>query len=445
MRLLIVAYYFPPYNTIGAVRVGKTAALLAAAGHDVHVLTARDQPLQPTLDVEFDEARITRTAWCDVNAPITWALGGRRRVAAEGYAPRAARGSWLRRLGGWYKSLVNLPDGQIGWLPWALSAGRDVIERARPDLILASALPPTALWVAARLARRYDIPWVAELRDLWVDDPSYAHPAWRRWLEERLQRELLSSARGLVTVSEPLAEHLRSSYDKPTAVILNGYDMRDHQRAAALARDAEHPRSSDRRLTIAYTGMLYAGRRNPEPLFQALALMGDDASRIHVEFTGRYLHEVEPLARRHGVGAQITVQSTVPYLESLARQQRADVLLLLTDSDPAQRGVFTGKLFEYLAARRPLLVVGGRDNVAAQLVEQRQVGFVSDDPRRIAEQLRRWLREKEQRGRLAEPPPSARDGLSRQEQVSRLDGFLRALVNQPACRPAERATLSQAA
>lgn len=422
MRLLLVSYFFPPYNTIGAVRVGKTAAYLARWGHDVRVLSAADQPLQPSLPVEIDESRVTRTPWLNVNAPIEWVAGGRQRVAAQGLSTGAKRGSLKSHLGRWYKTLVNLPDGQVGWLPYATRAGEQLLHDWRPDLILASAMPPTSLFVAERLSRRFNIPWIAELRDLWTDEGSYSQPWWRRGLERRWERRLLESAAGLVTVSQPLADHLQVEYRKPTAVVLNGFDPSDFEQPQ-LAESQLTCRPHRHQLQITYTGMIYAGRRDPGPLFQAVAQLGSAAQSVRIDFFGRYLQPVVEQARAFGVSDSVYVHESVGYRESLAIQQHSDLLLLLIDGDPRQRGVYTGKLFEYLGARRPILALGPADNVASQLIVERGAGVVLREPHEIAQQLRRYLHQKQSTG-IAPVPQSALHGLTRAEQVRQLERFL---------------------
>ncbi len=428
MRLLIVSYYFPPYNTIGAVRVSKTARLLAQWGHDVRVLCADDQPLQPTLDVELDEACITRTPWWNVNAPVEHLLGGRQRVAAQGFTLKQGSSSFVGKLGRLYKSAVNFPDAQIGWLPYAVRAGERLLRDWNAEVILASGLPATVLCVASRLAKRFNLPWVAELRDLWTLAGSYDEPWWRRWLETRLERAVLSTARGMVTVSQPLADELQRAYRCPTAVVLNGCDPHDFERARALPGEASSA-TVEPRLKITYTGMIYALRRDPRPLFAALQLLGDDAKQIHVEFVGRYLHEVQRQAAEFGLAECVTVRESIPYLEALRLQQQSDVNLLLLDPDVRQQGVYTGKLFEYLGARRPILALGPRETVAGQLIAERRAGCVSLDRVELAAQLRRWLAEKRALGHVAPLDATVIDGLTRHDQVRRLEAFLNTLLH----------------
>lgn len=415
MRILFVTHFFPPYNCIGAVRAGKTVKYLRQLGHEIRVLTAADQPLQPTLPVEIPESEVIYTPWVNVNRPVELALGGRDRVAAKGYASTATP-SFLRWLGTLYKHLVNLPDGQIGWYPHAVAAGRRLMREFQPDVILASAMPVTSLLVAHALSRRQGVPWVAELRDLWLDNPYLALPSWRRFLERRWERRVLGSAKGMVTISEPLAETLRSRFPVPVRVVTNGFDPEDYPTNAA-------PPGGDV-VRIVYTGMIYEGRRDPSPLFRALAALGDARQKVRLAFYGRYLGVVEPLARRHGVEDCIEVHEPVSHREALRIQAEADVLLLLLWNDPRERGSFTGKLFEYLGARRPILAIGPADNVAARLISERGAGAVESRPEALVGLLSDWIRQKAAGCPVPPPPPEAAAGCSREEQTKLLADFL---------------------
>ena len=223
--------------------------------------------------------------------------------------------------------------------------------------------------------------------------------------------------RGLVTVSDPLAEVLRAKYGLPTEVVLNGFDAEDFSSANAST-------SCPEQLRIVYTGMIYEGRRDPAPLFEAIRRLGPAGANVRVEFYGRYLDVARQLAARYDIGDRVEIRGNVPYRESLTIQQSADILLLLLWDDPRERGVYTGKLFEYLGSRRPILTLGAKDNVAAALVARRGAGYVSNDPSAIARRLETWLEEKRERGGVAAPPSEARFGLSREDQTRRLERFL---------------------
>jgi hypothetical protein len=165
------------------VRTGKFARFLLAQGWDVRVVAARsDAPA--TLPLEIPAERVLHTGWTDVDARLDRLLRLDRRRApaspAAGVAPVAAprRDGLRRRLGALRAALLHVPDNRIAWLPEALGRADTFLGAWRPDVVYASAPPVTTLLVARHLAKRYGVPWIAEFRDLWIDNPYYEFPPW---------------------------------------------------------------------------------------------------------------------------------------------------------------------------------------------------------------------------------------------------------------------------
>ena len=423
MRILIISAYFPPYNAIGALRVGKLAKFLVARGHEVRVVSAAEDALPQTAELEIPAEHVSAVPWLDVNLLPQRLL--KRKVQAYRQGTEAL-GSTVNRLGELYRTLLNIPDNHIGWYAPALRAGEAIIRDWRPDLIYASATPQTGLLVAQRLSARHGIPWVAELRDLWVDNHYYQFPRRRRAIDSFLERRVLSTAALLVTVSEPLAEILRAKYNRPTVVVMNGFDPADFP-------TDPRPAPPDQ-LTILYTGMIYPSRRDPTPLFQALGRMGPLADKVRVRFYGRLLPGMQALIDRYGVQRHVEMHGPVSYRDSLRLQAEADVLLLLLWDTPEERGVFTGKLFEYLGARRPILTLGLEDGVAADLIRQCQAGVVASDPDIIARQLTQWLEIKARDGAVPMVSAEAARGMTRDDQFALLEPHLATAAATPVRR-----------
>jgi hypothetical protein len=256
---------------------------------------------------------------------------------------------------------------------------------------------------------------------LWVDNHYYPYSEKRRRLEERLEKKVLASANGLVTISEPLAEVLKRKYNKPTVVVTNGFDPTDYP------TDSDVP-YREGCLRIVYTGMIYRGKRDPSPLFEALQRMGKAAKAVQFAYYGAYFQIIQEAATRHHVEHLVEINEPVPYQESLKVQTQADILLFLSWNDPGEQGVYTGKLFEYIGSRRPILGIGSTNNVAAELIYNRNAGVVLNDPDKIVEQLHQWMQLKQQTGNIPHLPKSATIGLSREEQTKVLENFLKEMV-----------------
>ena len=428
MKILIIGFWFPPANVIGAIRLGKFARYLDRRGHDVHVLTT-DLGEDRSLPLEIANERVVyaeyreRKNWLDT-AP--W----RRRShkpdgPGEGREPApiqaaAATGRLPGFLRKQYYGVIHLPDMRTAWIKTAVPSGRRLIREWRPDLIFASAPPNTGLIVASRLARSFGIPWVADLRDLWVDNPYYSAPAWRRPVDAVLEWLTLRDAAGLVTVSPSWANQLRRRHAKATAVVYNGYAEEDFP---------ESPTRTDRGevLTIRYTGSIYPGFRDPSALFAAIRSLPDGPRNgVTVEFFSDEGETVLAAAAAHCVTDAVAVRPRVPYRRALELQMDSDILLLLQSSDARDEGNLPAKIFEYFYARRPILFIGYEHGIAARFIRERGAGLVSNSPARIRDQLRTWIADK-QAGRLKMLDPSVRLGLSRDEQYRKLEEFLTAI------------------
>lgn len=430
MRILVVSWYMPPQNAMGALRVGKLCKYLVRMGHDVRALTV-GLDLSPVgrLPVEIPEDRIVRAPWIDINKPARpafWfplrarvARGDQPREASDSIEPTAGPVRRLiRALDRAYRAVTNVPDAFIGWYPFAVRAGRRMLADWRPDIVFASAPPCTGLLIGRRLARLHGVPWVAEYRDRFVEDP-YSRRSWLGRLRDRtVENWWLRGVAGIVTVSEPWAEDYRARLGVPVVTVQNGFDPEEFP--------ADYPRraSDAATLRIVYTGILYLERRDPSPLFAALGLLGEDRARVRVEFYGANEAMLRAVATRHGVLDLVGIHARVPYQDSIDLQMNADVLLLLQWNNPEERGNVPGKLFEYLGSRRPVLGIGFEDGVPARLLKERGAGIVLNDPAQIAQRLRGWLEEKRAQGAIPLLPIEARHDLSREDQYALTERFL---------------------
>ena len=173
--------------------------------------------------------------------------------------------------------------------------------------------------------------------------------------------------------------------------------------------------------------MIYQGQQDLTPLFRAISMLGPRAERVRLRFYGRYNQGMADLAAAHGVSTSVETHELVPYRESMRIQTNADVLMLVVRNNASGKGIYTGKLFEYLGAGRPILALVPSDGVAARLLEQRGAGVVSTDAAEIAKALERWLEQKEHGGAIPGPSPEARRGLTRRDQTVKLVEFLQTI------------------
>ena len=379
-NILFVTYFFAPYNSIGGLRNVKTAKYLSRLGNTVDVLTANEQPLQKNLPLEDINGDVIYTRWLNVNAPVEFFSGGRSKVASKGYL--MGRGKWniISKLGKLYKDLFNFPDGQIGWYPFALSKGKKLVEQRKYDLIYASAWPITSLLVASKLSKKYKIPMVCEFRDLWTRSPYFNVPVWRRVIEQKLEKRVLEQAVGLVTVSDPLAAQLKQLITLPTKVITNGFDRSD-------IPESKNKKRFNGKVKIIHTGTIYVGKRNPAILFEALSRFRGTNISFEVEFYGRYTSSLQETVNHFELQDCVRLFENVAYKRSLKEQSESDLFLLLLWNDEQEKGSFTGKFFEYIGSQKPIIALGPKSNVASQLIQANNIGWVCSSLQEVEDLL----------------------------------------------------------
>ena len=381
--LLLVAQLTPPSTLVAARRAGGLAKYLARLGYRVTVLTSAISGEGPIAGA----AAVARTA--DLMAsPLNWRRG--HFEALSGTAAAAyARPSRLES--------VVVPDlAALTWLPVALPRALALARERRFDCVLTSSPPPSTHLVGRALARRGSC-WVAELRDGWTFEPP--RPQWplrvQRRADRALESALLRRADAVVGVTAPIVEDARQRLGVDARLITNGFDPEEAPEAAAdgLAPD---------KFSLVHTGRIALARSSPRPLLDALRLLRREAPELvdglEVVFAGPLSADEQADLAAADLSGLVRVLGPVSHERALALQRGADGLLVVTEGR-RRPSVATGKLFEYLAARRPILVLG-EGTEAARIVDDAGAGVAApaDAPAAIAEALRRLV---------AEPPGGA--------------------------------------
>ncbi|GAA2743642.1 hypothetical protein GCM10009868_18210 [Terrabacter aerolatus] len=199
-------------------------------------------------------------------------------------------------------------------------------------------------------------------------------------------------------------------------VVMNGYDSQDE---VSVVSPTHLP------LRILYTGEIYEGKRDPRPLFEALSALNLGPKDVEIVFIGSTVAAVADSAQSCGVRHLVSTMPRVSRAEAARLQQESDVLLLLMWNDPREKGVYSGKIFEYVQARRPVLMLGYEFGVAAELIRERELGFVSNNPKELQEIVKSWMSVKLRNGRIPPNPLQSLTGLSRREQNEKLSNILK--------------------
>jgi glycosyltransferase involved in cell wall biosynthesis len=379
VKVLLVTMYFPPAGGGGVQRPLKFATHLPALGIETHVLAPddpkwvhRDEDLAPPTQAWIHRVRY---------------LGPKGRMPAEELhglqgLERAGRRAALA----FRRALV--PDENVSWNLTAIPAAIRIARREGIDVVITTSPPTSVHLVGAAVKRATGARWIADLRDSIAANP-------HRRVESRLVRAkeatgesvarlVARSADAVTAVTAPIAEELVALGAKRVETIANGSDFEDFAGLEYTPGD---------RFRLTHTGSFF-GKRTPRPILEALA--GTDAD-IVARFVGDFRAADREWAETLGLGDRLELHPFVPHRRALALQRDSDALLLLLPDVPGRgAAVPSGKLYEYLAAERPILAAVPPAGAAAELVSEAEAGIVvpPDDVGAIERALRdlhsRW-------------------------------------------------------
>ncbi|MGA7306044.1 MAG: glycosyltransferase family 4 protein [Rhodothermales bacterium] len=378
-NVLVVAYYFPPMAMSGVQRPLKFVKYLPQHGWQPTVLT-----VEPGAYFEFDDSLEDELDGLDIDVHRVSSLdparlfGRRKRISF----PTEGR----RKFASTVSQALFIPDNKIGWRRAAVRKGREILNSGDYHAIFSTAPPYTSHLVGLTLAAYSDLPLIADFRDDWVGNPRHVYPTpWHRGQHVKLESRLIENSAAVTVVNRRIYDQIivrnlgPAGYHK-VSMIPHGYDPQDFPRAAS--------RRNDGKLRITYTGVFY-DVQSPEPFLRAMALLLDRRPALKsqwvAEFVGHLSEKALDLIKRLHLEDAVDYRGYLPHRESVARLMDADILWMTVGKRPGNESISTGKLGEYIGARKPILGLVP-EGAAREVLERYEASEIAppDDPEAIA-------------------------------------------------------------
>jgi len=377
-QVLIITYYWPPSGGAGVQRWLKFAKYLPEFGWQPIILTVdpayasypqRDESLSK--EVGPDCLVYTTKSFELYN--IYKLVSGKKEVPYGGFANESKEGL-LQKLSKFLRGNFLLPDPRKGWNKYALKKAAELIHEFNIETVVTTSPPHSTQLIGLKLKQKFNIRWIADLRDPWTDIYYYnqfKHTALALRIDKNYERKVVEKADVLITVSEDVkrifAEKSRLPIAAKTVVIPNGFDEDDF-------RITNIP--TETRKIITYTGTI-SEAYDVDCLLEALCLLSENSkSEILIRFVGKVPPSVETKFRSSGL--EIELVGYVDHAKSIEYLFRSDVLLLVIPKVKNNLGILTGKFFEYLASQKPILAIGPTDGDLAKIIQETQCGELFD-------------------------------------------------------------------
>lgn len=376
-RILIVSYYWPPTGGSGVQRWVKFAKYLPSLGWQPVVYTpenpeqlVRDESLAAEIGPEVEVIRTHIDEPYELYRKLS---GGKK--GSEVNPVNHQKKSWKQKLSVLLRGNLFIPDPRIGWVRPSVKYLTKYLEEHPVDVMVTTGPPHSMHLIGRGVKKATGVRWIADFRDPWTQMFYFKHlgllPFARR-KHLRLEKSVLDAADAVIAVSPPVRDDFQARTSTPVHLVTNGFDPSDFDFA---------DEAPDGFFNLVHTG-LFASDGNPLELWKVLAAKcaADDAfkAKLRIRLAGKVDREIVQALEDAGLGDNLVQLGYLPHKETVREQRGAAVLMLPLRQEPEYAKVLPGKIFEYLAARRPVLGIGQADGAAATILRDTGAGEMYD-------------------------------------------------------------------
>jgi glycosyltransferase involved in cell wall biosynthesis len=371
-RALIITYYWPPAGGPGVQRWLKFVTYLKDFGVEPIVYVPKDAHY-PLVDEDLleDEPNNITVLKQLIKEPYRFAkFFSKKKTEAmsSGILPKKKQ-SIVERLLLYIRGNFFIPDARIGWVKPSVSFLKDYLNNEAVDVVITTGPPHSLHLIGLQLKQHLGIKWLADFRDPWTTihyHKSLQLTGASERKHKELEKKVLNTADRITVTSPRTKEEFEQITKSPISVITNGYEE------VAIGEVA-----LDTSFSIAHIGSLLS-ERNPKILWEVLAELASESSDfsqdLEIVLVGAVSESIHDTISDYGLQSNCKVVGYVSHAEALQFQHRSQLLLLIEMDRPETRAIIPGKLFEYMAAKRPIIAIGPAESDVEQLLTKTRAG-----------------------------------------------------------------------
>jgi len=379
-KVLIVTYYWIPSGGAGVQRWVKFTKYLRDFGWEPVIYTP-ENPEYPSIDHSFEkdipsDITVLKTPIWEPYNVYRNLTGKKNQAINAGFISENKKQGWKDKLSIWIRGNFLIPDPRRFWIKPSVKYLTDYLQQNPVDAIITTGPPHSMHMIGMGVKRNIpSIKWIADFRDPWTNIDFYKElnlTYLADKIHHRLEKKIIQSADQVVVVSNDMKQEYELLQPRKIDVISNGYDEDDNHKANIQL---------DKKFTVSHIGTLNTAR-NPTTVWKVLSELCTEnpefKSDMQIQLVGKVDFSVLEAIRTNGIWDQLLKIDYLSHSEAIAKQQSSQVLLLLINNSGNARGILTGKFYEYLAAKRPILGVGPTDGDAAAVLHETGGGVMVD-------------------------------------------------------------------
>lgn len=379
-KVLIITYYWPPSGGPGVQRWLKFSKYLREFGWEPVIYTA-ENPEAPEIDHSLEKdipenlEVVRQKIWEPYHLYKLFIGQSRKSRINQAFLSETGKPKITELISRWIRGNFFIPDARKFWIKPSIKFLIQWQIENKADALVSTGPPHSMHLIALGLKKSTGIPWLADFRDPWTNIDYYDDllPGTRADRKHhKLEAEVVTGADRVVTVSPTWKEEFERTHNRPVVLITNGYDEDDFH--------GVNP-EPDPYFSISHIGTLMPSR-NPGALWQAISELikenEDFARDFRLVLVGRIDISVTAALRQYGIEDNVIKTGYLPHNEVIKRQKSTRVLLDILKHARNTKGLYAGKIFEYIAAKRPILLIGPVDSDAAKLIKSLKSGYTVD-------------------------------------------------------------------
>ncbi|MBE0639653.1 MAG: glycosyltransferase family 4 protein [Bacteroidales bacterium] len=375
-KALIITYYWPPSGGAGVQRWLKFAKYLREFGWEPVIYTPENPEspvIDPSLEKDIPEGMtILKTKIVEPYTAYKRFVGRKKSDPIKaGFLSEKKNPSLTEKISVWIRGNFFIPDARMFWIRPSIRFLTNYLKTNPVDVIISTGPPHSMHMIALGVKKATNLPWLADFRDPWTNIDFYDDLMLSGWADRKHKKqelEVLKNADEFVTVSWNWAKDFQKIYNRKIEVITNGFDPEDFPETWS---------NFDQKFSIVHIGAMNKDR-NPHQLWVAISELLTELpvlrDRLEIKLIGSNDYSVLQSISRHGLEPWLTTIKDIPHAEVVKHTVAAQVLLLALNDTPNVSGIIPGKIFEYIASRRPILCIGPEDGDSARILNDTSAG-----------------------------------------------------------------------